>query len=79
MTLKNHVKKSPIHEFCIKRGIPHRMKDAFNAYVHSTYSDRLAMKDNDTLTLLISRLTQEQIASVWVEFVKDVRKILPSD
>lgn len=76
--IRDFIKKSPVHEFCIKRGIPHLMRDAFNAYIHSVYSDRLQMKDTDTLTLLISRLTQEQIGAVWLEYIQDVRKILPS-
>ena len=78
MSIKDFAKRSVITDFCIKRGVPQHMRDAFNAYVHSVYSDRLGMKDTDTLALLISRLTDEQISSVWVEFVKDVRKILPT-
>ena len=76
--IKDFVKMSPVSEFCIKRGIPHLMRDAFNAYVHGTISDRFLMKDTDTLTLLISRLSQERIGEIWIEFIQDVRKILPS-
>lgn len=76
--IKDFVKRSPIHEFCIKRGVPARMRDAFNAYVHSTFAHNLQIRDTDTLTLLISRLSQERIAEVWVEFVNDVRRILPT-
>lgn len=76
--IKDFVKRSPISDFCRQRGVPPRMRDAFNAYVHSVYADRLQMKDTDTLTLLISRLTQEQIGAVWIEYVNDVKKILPS-
>ena len=69
--------KSPIHEFCEKKGIPDNIKDAFSAYMRSVYADRFMLRhDTDTIRLLVNRLTEEQMEKAWTEFVTDFKKFL---
>lgn len=71
------IKKSPITNFCENKGIPRNMRDAFGAYVRTTYANRFDVAgDTDTIRLLVNRLSDEQMEQAWNEFVSDMRKAL---
>lgn len=72
------VKKSTISEFCEKKNIPDNMRSAFKAYARTVYADRFLLRgDTDTLTLMINRLTDDQLESLWRDFLSEIRKMLP--
>lgn len=69
--------KSVISEFCEKKGVSNNIKDAFSVYCRSVYADRFGLiKDSDTAHLLISRLTEDQLADAWLGFVKEMKRYL---
>jgi hypothetical protein len=73
------VRRSALTEFCEKRGIPDKLRDAFAAYARAVYADRFMLRgDTDTVRLMINRLTEEQMEQVWNQFLSDLRKILPT-
>lgn len=71
---------SPIHEFCEKKMLPKNIADAFSAYARSVYADRMLLRgDTDTVRLLVNRLTESQMEQLWLEFVAELKRILPSE
>jgi hypothetical protein len=69
--------QSPLSEFCEKKDVPENIKEAFAAYLRSTYSLRYLLRsDTDTVRIMVNRLTQEQMERAWQEFVSDLRKFL---
>lgn len=70
--------RSPISEFCEKKGVPLTIRDAFAAYTRAVYADKFMLRhDTDTVRLLVNKLTEEQLENVWVDFVTDLSKVLP--
>ena len=69
--------KSPVRKFCESRGISEGMKDAFSAYLRTTYATKFAIdRDTDTVQLIVGKMTQEQLAEEWTFFVSDFKKYL---
>jgi hypothetical protein len=69
--------QSPLSEFCEKKDVPENIKEAFAAYLRSTYSLRYLLRSvTDTVRIMVNRLTQEQMERAWQEFVSDLRKFL---
>jgi hypothetical protein len=69
--------QSPLSEFCEKKDVPENIKEAFAAYLRSTYSLRYLLRsDTDKVRIMVNRLTQEQMERAWQEFVSDLRKFL---
>lgn len=69
--------RSPVREFCEERGIPESMRNAFAAYLRSTYSLKFAMEsEGETVRLIVARMTQEQLAEAWGYFVAEFKKYL---
>jgi hypothetical protein len=71
-------KYAPIQEFCDKRMVNPTTKEAFIVYVKASYSSSYAVKDGDTLTMMIGNMTQEKVEDMWIRFVMDFREILPT-
>lgn len=72
--------KSPISKFCEEKGVPNNIRDAFAAYSRSVYADRFLLRgDTDTVRLMINNLTQEQMESLWLEFISDLKRTLSSN
>lgn len=70
--------RSPISQFCEKKGVPITIRDAFAAYARAVYAERFMLRhDTDTVRLLVNKLTDEQLEKVWVDFVTDLSKVLP--
>ena len=69
--------KAPISQFCDKKGIPENIRDAFAAYLRSTYSVRYLLRsDTDTIRIMVNRMNDEQFEKAWKEFVSDLKKYL---
>lgn len=71
--------KSPLTEFCDNRGISDRIKLAFGMYIRTVYADRFRMNPNgETVHLIMGKLSQEDLADAWQDFVKDLAKHISS-
>ena len=69
--------KSPLSEFCEKKGINNKIKNSFGAYIRSTYADKFKMNfEGETVHLILNRLSQEDLEAAWQDFVKDLAKYL---
>ena len=72
--------KSPISEFCEKRGLPQNIKDAFAAYARGVYADRFELRrDTDTVRLMVNNLTEDQMEAIWLEFISELKRTLVSE
>lgn len=73
------MKHSPLSEFCKELGIPENIKNAFGAYLHTDYANRfLLAKDGETIHMVISRLSHEQLTDAWQMFVREMARYLLS-
>lgn len=69
--------RSPLTEFCDRRGIDGNIKQAFSAYLRSVYSKRYLLgNDGETVHLMISKMSEEQLEQMWREFVSELAKHL---
>lgn len=69
--------KSPITEFCDKRGVPESMRRAFSAYTTFVLGQKYNMSsDRDTIKIMMGRLTNEQVEQIWIDFVNDFKQTL---
>lgn len=69
--------KSPVREFCEERGISESVRNAFSAYLRSTYSLKFAMEsEGETVRLIVAKMTQEQLEEAWRYFVMEFKKYL---
>ena len=68
---------SPISRFCKKRKIDGRMKDAFSAWIRSTYAEKFRLgKDGETVHVLLNRLSDDDLEDAWKDFTKDLKNYL---
>jgi hypothetical protein len=71
--------KSPLSEFCDERGISGQIKSAFGAYIRSEYAQKFMMKESgETIHLILNRMSQEDLADAWQNFVKELAKYINS-
>lgn len=76
--MSDSIRKSALSEFCENKNVPVNLRNAFKAYAKTVYADRYLLRgDTDTLTIMINRLTEEQIEAVWKEFLSEMSKVLP--
>ena len=69
--------KSPLSEFCDRKGIDGRLKSAFGAYIRSTYAQKFLMSEaGETVHLILNRLSQEDLEDAWLDFTRDLKKYL---
>ena len=68
---------SPISRFCEKRKIDGRMKDAFSAWIPSTYADKFRLSSSgETVHLILGRMSDDDLEDAWKDFTKDLKKYL---
>lgn len=71
--------KSPISEFCSGRGIPNQIKNSFATYIRSVYARKYLMAENgETIHMMINGLSQDELETLWQEFVVELAKYLPT-
>lgn len=69
--------KSPISEFCDARGITGQVKSAFGAYIRASYAEKFHMNESgETVHVVMNRMSQEDLADAWLDFVKDLASYL---
>lgn len=69
--------KSPLSEFCDKRGIPNQIKNSFGAYIRAYYADRFKMSESgETIHLILNRMSEDDLELAWQDFVKDLAKYI---
>lgn len=62
-----------IQQFCEKRKISHPIESAFTAYCKTAYALRFELKEGDTISKIISNLTDEQVLDAWNRFILDLK------
>lgn len=65
-----------ISDFCEKKGITSNMQEAFIAYVRSDYAHKYYVSNGETLRLVVSKLTMEEVEEAWLSFVTDFKNYL---
>lgn len=69
-----------LEKFCEARGVSKGMTDAFIAYCRFAFGRQYElMKDGDTVKLILSKMSEEQVEQAWKEFVNDFSKTLPKE
>ena len=72
--------KSPLSIFCDDRGMSERIKLAFGMYIRTTYAQKYRIKETgETIHLIMGKLSQEDLAAAWQDFVKDLAEHLNSE
>lgn len=69
--------KSPITIFCDNLGITGQIKSAFSAYIRAMYAEKFHMNESgETIHVVMNRMSQEDLADAWQDFVRDLAKHL---
>ena len=69
--------RTAISEFCDERGIPDNLKNSFTAYLRTAYAEKFMMRsDSETVHMIVTKMTQEQVAKAWLDFVREFRRYL---
>lgn len=67
-----------IDDFCDVRGINSHMKEAFQAYLRSTYAQEFYLNNGETVKLVVAKMNEEELKAAWGKFTDDFRKYLDS-
>lgn len=67
---------SAISEFCEKRKISPKIEEIFTMYCRSSYASRFSMRNGETVKLLVSKMSEEQVLYAWLEFVHELRSVI---
>lgn len=65
-----------IDDFCDKKGVSPNMKEAFQAYLRSSYASKFFMNNGETVKLVVSKMSEEELNTAWKEFADDFKKFL---
>ena len=69
--------RSPLSEFCDKRGISGQIKSAFGAYIRAQYYDKFRISETgETAHLILNKMSEDDLSDAWKDFVKDLSKYL---
>jgi hypothetical protein len=61
-----------IRQFCLKRGIPDRIRDSFIAYCKSSIGDYFNIQSGETVTGILARLREDEIEEFWKKYVNEL-------
>ena len=67
-----------ISEFCMARGVSSKIEELFTSYCRSTYAEKFSLMNGDTVKLIVSRMTEDQVLDAWTDFVSEMRSIIES-
>lgn len=71
--------KSPLTEFCEKRGISDSIKASFGAYLRTIYAKNFFLSgEGETIHLMINKMSEEDLEKAWQEYVKELANWLTS-
>lgn len=65
-----------IDEFCEKRTISMNMQEAFIAYVRSDYAQKYFLRNGETMKLVVSKMSMDEVEEAWLNFVSDFKSYL---
>lgn len=65
-----------IDAFCETRAISVNMREAFIAYVRSDYAQKYWVRNGETMRLVVSKLSMEEVEEAWQSFVNDFKNYL---
>lgn len=65
-----------LDDFCDKKNISPHMKEAFQAYLRSSYAQKFYMNNGETVKLVVGKMNDQELESAWVEFVSDFKKFI---
>lgn len=65
-----------LKEFCHQRKLNKHLEDAFVTYIRSTYSSAYAIRSGETLSKMMSNMTDEKVKEMWGLFVLDLKQVL---
>ena len=68
-----------IDEFCKKRKIPRKIKDAFVAYCKGVVHERYNIRSEQTATGLLMKFTEEELETRWLEFIQELHDTLSQE
>lgn len=69
-------KMDNISKFCESRLIDPKLEEAFTAYIRSDYAGKYSLRNGETTKLVVSKLTMEEIADAWNDFVNHMKQFL---
>lgn len=65
-----------IQKFCETRKIPRPLESAFTAYCKTGYAVKFDLREGDTVSKIVSTLTDEQVLDAWNCFILDLKDVL---
>ena len=66
-----------IDDFCDTRGVTTHMKEAFLAYLRSTYAQKFGTTLNgETSKLVVSKMNDQELEKAWADFVSDFKRLI---
>jgi hypothetical protein len=69
--------KTPLREFCEERMMSDSIQKSFGAYILAEMGKKFNLDGSgETVHLMLSRVTQEQLADYWQTFVNELKNYL---
>lgn len=67
-----------IIDFCEKKGVKTNMQEAFQAYLRSKYAQEFYLNNGETVKLVVSKMSEDELQVAWEKFVGDFKAYLAS-
>ncbi len=67
-----------IDDFCDTRGVSTHMKEAFQAYLRSTYAQKFLLSNGESTKLIVAKMNDEELKQAWESFVTDFKNLISS-
>jgi hypothetical protein len=65
-----------IDAFCETKGVSQHMKEAFQAYLRSTYAQKFLLSNGESTKLIVGKMNDEELKQAWQGFVTDLKKLI---
>ena len=66
-----------IELFCKARLLPKHLEDMFTMYLRSIYAKKFDINQRgDTIKFILSKITDEEVEKIWLDFVIELGKTL---
>ena len=67
-----------IDDFCDTRGVSIHMKEAFLAYLRSTYAQKFMLSNGESTKLIVAKMNDDELKQAWTSFVTDFKNLISS-
>ncbi len=54
------------------------MKEAFQAYLRSTYAQKFLLSNGESTKLIVAKMNDEELKQAWESFVTDFKNLISS-